>query len=106
MKTIRNILLSSATGICLGYAALCSGQTTNLLYAPPPNPDSGGYPAGRDNYNGAIARSARSLGMPAPVNEALTTLTQELAQDPDRRDNFRGNKQALMAYLEGHGINV
>src|SRR5947209_7320584 len=45
-----------------------------------------------DSYNGAIARAAYVLGLRAPVNAALTSLTHELAQDPGRRQAFRGNK--------------
>jgi 2-dehydropantoate 2-reductase len=59
-----------------------------------------------DSYNGEIARTAQTLGVPTPVNFALTSLTHELAEHPDRREAFRGNKQQLMAYLSARGIRV
>lgn len=59
-----------------------------------------------ESYNGEIARTARALGVPAPVNTALTMLTLELAQDLERRDWFHGNKHAFIAYLGAHGIRV
>jgi 2-dehydropantoate 2-reductase len=59
-----------------------------------------------ESYNGAIARAARSLGLAAPVNAALTSLTNELAQDPDRRAAFRANKQQFMAYMRAHGVRI
>jgi 2-dehydropantoate 2-reductase len=59
-----------------------------------------------DSYNGEIARVAQALGVPAPVNTVLNSLTHELVEHPDRRDAFRGNKQQFMAHLSAHGIQV
>ena len=59
-----------------------------------------------DSYNGEIARAAQALGVPAPVNTALTSLTLELAQDPERREAFRGNTQEFLAYLGAHGVRL
>lgn len=55
-----------------------------------------------DDFNGAIARAAREAGVAAPLNAALTELTQELAAHPELRDEYRGNFQALIAYLNSH----
>lgn len=59
-----------------------------------------------DGYNGAIARAAHSLGLPAPVNAALTALTNELAQDAGRRAAFRGNTQRFIDYMRAGGARV
>jgi 2-dehydropantoate 2-reductase len=59
-----------------------------------------------DRYNGAIAQAAQSLGLAAPVNAALTALTNELAHDADRRDAFRGKKQQFIAYMRAHGVRI
>jgi 2-dehydropantoate 2-reductase len=59
-----------------------------------------------DSYNGAIARAAHALGLPAPVNAALTSLTHELAQHEDRRPVFRGNISEFLAYMRSHGVRI
>jgi 2-dehydropantoate 2-reductase len=59
-----------------------------------------------ESYNGAIARVARSVGLQAPVNAALTALTNELADDAGRRDAFRGNKPRFIDYMRAHGVRI
>jgi ketopantoate reductase len=59
-----------------------------------------------ESYNGAIAHAARSLGLQAPVNSALTALTNELAQDAGRREAFRGNKPRFIDYMRAQGVRI
>lgn len=59
-----------------------------------------------DSYNGAIARTALSLGMPTPVNAALTSLTHELTQHPDRRAVYHHNTVAFLTYMRSCGVRV
>ncbi len=49
--------------------------------------------------NGAVADQAARLGIQAPVNRLLTTLTDEVAADPERRAWFRGRPDRLLAEL-------
>jgi ketopantoate reductase len=51
------------------------------------------------DFNGAIAREAKKLGLEAPINAGLAALTQELAAHPDRRDQFRGRPHLLVDHL-------
>jgi len=51
------------------------------------------------SFNGAIAQAAKEVGIAAPVNQALATLTEQLAAHPELRDEYRGNVQALISYL-------
>jgi 2-dehydropantoate 2-reductase len=50
--------------------------------------------------NGAIARRARELGIPAPVNERLAQLVADVALHPDRREWFRNRPDRLLAELD------
>jgi 2-dehydropantoate 2-reductase len=59
-----------------------------------------------ESYNGAIARVAHSLELTAPVNAALTALTNELATDAVRRGEFRGNKAEFLDYMRAHGVRI
>jgi 2-dehydropantoate 2-reductase len=59
-----------------------------------------------DSYNGAIARAAHALGLRAPVNAALTSLTHELTQHIDRRQAFRGNIPEFLTYMRSHGVRI
>lgn len=56
--------------------------------------------------NGAIAAAAERVNRPAPVNAALAGLIEELAEHPDRRDNLRGDPDALLAYLRERGLEL
>jgi 2-dehydropantoate 2-reductase len=53
--------------------------------------------------NGAIARRAGELGIPAPVNEWLAALVADVALHPDRREWFRGRPDRLLAELPPAG---
>jgi 2-dehydropantoate 2-reductase len=46
--------------------------------------------------NGAVVRHGRELGIPTPVNQALTRLVEEIARDPARRDELAGHPQLLL----------
>ncbi len=46
--------------------------------------------------NGAVAAEGARLGIPTPVNAALARLVDELALDPARRSQLRGNPLALL----------
>jgi len=50
--------------------------------------------------NGAVAEAAYRLGIRAPVNAALSTLTLELSQHPERREEFSGRPDALLDYID------
>jgi 2-dehydropantoate 2-reductase len=52
------------------------------------------------DFNGAIAREGDRLAVPTPVNRALTNLLQDLAAYPERREEYRGNPEALTTYVE------
>ncbi|MGC8633089.1 MAG: ketopantoate reductase family protein [Candidatus Limnocylindrales bacterium] len=49
--------------------------------------------------NGAVASTAASLGLDAPVNATLARLVEEAALDPERRAWFRGHPDRLLASL-------
>jgi 2-dehydropantoate 2-reductase len=51
--------------------------------------------------NGAVATTGDRLGVPAPVNAALATLTDEVARDPDRAAWFAGRLDRLAAAIAG-----
>jgi 2-dehydropantoate 2-reductase len=53
--------------------------------------------------NGAVAAAARRMGQPAPVNEALTELVDLLLAEPERRETYRGNPEALLAWMRERG---
>jgi 2-dehydropantoate 2-reductase len=57
-------------------------------------------------FNGAVAAAARHLGRRAPVNAALTELVELLADQPERRHQFRGKPDALMAWMREHGVRI
>ena len=59
-----------------------------------------------DSFSGEISRTATAIGLPAPIHSVLASLTHELAEHPDRREAFRGNKQRFMAYLSERGVRV
>lgn len=48
------------------------------------------------DFNGAIAREGDRLGIPTPVNHALTDLLEELLAHPERREEFRSQPEALL----------
>ena len=48
-------------------------------------------------YNGAIVRKGREIGIHAPVNNLLTDTVQQLAADPQARQDWRGNYAELAA---------
>jgi len=50
--------------------------------------------------NGAVARQALELGLPAPVNARLAELVADVALHPDRREWFRERPDRLLAELE------
>jgi 2-dehydropantoate 2-reductase len=52
--------------------------------------------------NGAVAEAADRLGIRAPVNAALSTLTLQLVRNPKRRAEFSGRPDALLDYLAGY----
>lgn len=49
--------------------------------------------------NGAVAREARRLGIPAPTNEVLAQLVSGAATEPDVRARFRGRPDRLLEAL-------
>jgi len=49
--------------------------------------------------NGAVADLGARLGVPTPVNAALTALLEEVARNPERRRAFAGRPDALLAAL-------
>jgi 2-dehydropantoate 2-reductase len=51
------------------------------------------------DFNGAITREGERLGMPTPVNQALTELTEQLAAHPEERERFRERPDELAAYI-------
>jgi 2-dehydropantoate 2-reductase len=56
------------------------------------------------SLNGAVARAAEILNLRAPTNRALTELIEELSSKPEKRGEFRGNPETLIAYLHEHGV--
>lgn len=56
--------------------------------------------------NGAVAQAATNAGLRAPVNAALTELTEYLVAHPERRETFRGCPERLLAYLRGYDARV
>jgi hypothetical protein len=52
------------------------------------------------DFNGAVARAGERLGVPTPVNRALTALTEDLAAHPGLRESFRGNPKGLVAWIQ------
>jgi len=58
------------------------------------------------DLNGAVVKAASRLGLPAPVNRALTELTQDLVQHPERRETFQGRPDRFIAYMKERGIEL
>ena len=56
--------------------------------------------------NGAVAEAAQRLGQRAPVNTALAELAAELTAHPERRAEYRGRPDRLLAYLREHGVRL
>jgi len=54
-----------------------------------------------DWLNGAVVRAAESLGIPTPVNRALTRLLTELAANPAKRAEYAGHPKALLKAIYG-----
>jgi len=50
--------------------------------------------------NGAVARTAKELGMTAPVNEALTTILTDLVEGHRQPDTFRDNPGFLLQTID------
>jgi 2-dehydropantoate 2-reductase len=59
----------------------------------------GGGPSEVDWLNGAVAATARRLGLPAPVNAGLAELVSECSRDAERWAWFRGRPERLLAAL-------
>lgn len=57
-------------------------------------------------FSGAVADEARRRGVRAPVNAALTDLTECLAANPGERERYRGRPDRLLAYLGTRGARV
>ncbi len=47
--------------------------------------------------NGAVAEHGARQGIATPVNATLARLTEEVAQNPERRAFFRGRPDRLLA---------
>jgi 2-dehydropantoate 2-reductase len=56
--------------------------------------------------HGAVAATATSVGVMAPVNAALASLVELLAANPAVRAVYHENPEALLAYLAGSGARV
>jgi 2-dehydropantoate 2-reductase len=56
---------------------------------------SGSGPSEVEWLNGAVARAAADLGLPAPVNGRLTELVGDVMTNPDRRAWFKGRPDRL-----------
>lgn len=50
--------------------------------------------------NGAILTYGDELGIPVPVNRVLTRLVDEIAHEPERRQEFAGHPRKLVAALD------
>lgn len=61
---------------------------------------SGSGPSEVAWLNGAVAREADGLGMPAPVNRGLAGLVDAIVADPERRAWFRGRPDRLVEALD------
>lgn len=59
-----------------------------------------------DWYHGAVARGAEVVGVAAPVSAVLAELTRQLTANPEGRQAFRGNPEALIASLAQRGVRV
>ncbi len=60
-------------------------------------------------FNGAVVRAGQQHHVPTPVNAALTDLVLDLAAHPehsDRREQFRGHPEALVAFMGSCGVKV
>jgi 2-dehydropantoate 2-reductase len=56
--------------------------------------------------NGAVARAATGLGLPAPVNQTLTSLIEDLLAHPEHRDRYRAHPERLHSYMRAQGARV
>ncbi len=56
--------------------------------------------------NGAVARSAAELGIPAPVNARLAELVAEVAARPDRRSFLRQQPDRFLAEMAAPGATA
>ena len=63
--------------------------------------NSGSGPSEVEWLNGAVARAADGLGLPARVNRRLTELVEEVMADAERRAWFRGRPDRLVAAMDG-----
>lgn len=54
-----------------------------------------------DVLNGAVVAAGAQVGMPTPVNRALTEIVQALASGQTDRARFRGNPEALLVAVYG-----
>ena len=61
---------------------------------------SGSGPSEVSWLNGAVAREADRLSLPAPVNRGLSELVDAVVSDPERRAWFRGRPDRLVEALE------
>ncbi|MGH2443467.1 MAG: ketopantoate reductase family protein [Chloroflexota bacterium] len=57
-------------------------------------------------FNGAVAAAGAGLGVPTPVNAALTALVKKLSANPPKREWYEGKPEALIAYLAAREVNV
>jgi hypothetical protein len=55
--------------------------------------------------NGAVAENGARLGIATPVNRLLATLTDLVAEDPERRAWFRGHPERLLAEVDAAVLN-
>ena len=62
---------------------------------------SGTGPSEVEWLNGAVARTADRLGVPAPVNRRLTAVLEEVLADPERRAWFKGSPDRLVEAVGG-----
>lgn len=57
-------------------------------------------------YNGAISAAAERTNVPAPVNAGLAELTLDLLHHPERRMDFHGRPDRLIAFLRTRGARL
>jgi 2-dehydropantoate 2-reductase len=53
-----------------------------------------------DVLNGAIVAAGAAIGIPTPINEALTHIVRDLARSVQERSHYRHNPDALLAAIE------
>lgn len=59
-----------------------------------------------DALNGAVVRAGEAAQIDVSVNRALTDLIHDLSSHPERRQDFRGRPDALLAYLHEQGVRL